>query len=75
MHKFIAIHYRDLYDKALPKSLPVMVKRLICASVKAHKNYHKWERCIVFEPFMTAMGHILKLSMSFHTLASKNSGF
>lgn len=75
MHKFITIHYRDLYDKALPKSLPGVVKWLICASVKAHMNYHKWKRYIVFEIFMTITGGILKLSMSFQILASKNLGF
>lgn len=75
MHKFITIRYRDLYDKALPESLAGMVKQLTCASVKARKNDRKWERCIMCELFITIVDSILKLSMSFQILSSKNSVF
>lgn len=61
-----------LYDKTLPKALAGIVKQLICGSVKAHKNSHKWEKCIMFELFMTIIDTVLKLSMSIQILASKN---
>lgn len=68
--------YRDLLaklcDKTLPNALASMAKQLICGSVKAHKNSHKWEKCIMSEPFVTVIDTVLKLSMSVHILASKN---
>jgi len=49
-----------------------MVKHLICGSVKAHKNSPKWEKCIVFELFVTIIDTVLKLSMTILILASNN---
>lgn len=41
--------------------------------MRAQKNFHKWEECIVFELFIiTVIDIVLKLTMSITILASQN---
>lgn len=59
-------------DKTSPRALAGLLKQPICCSVKAQKNFQKWEECIVFELFITVIDIVLKLTMSIKILASQN---